>query len=90
MTRERLIELVDLVLSCEHWGISHRVHIMIDNYGRHELYVYPNVANGGKPISYCVNPLFPIPEGDDGLVFDPNFEKAEAYIRRLLGEIKKP
>ena len=86
MTKERLIEMMDLVLSCEHWGASHRVHLEIDNLGGHEVYVYPNVNNGGKSTVYIAEQAFPIPS-DDGFVYDPNFEKAEAEIKRLKEEI---
>ena len=90
MTKERLIEMMDLVLSCKHWGHSHSVDIEIDNAGDHEIYIYPNVGNGGKAKVYESHPIIPIPENDDTHVYDPNFEKAEAEIRRLLQEIKKP
>ena len=90
MTRERLIEMMDLVLSCKHWGHSHSVHIQIENDGDHQIYIYPNVNNGGKSTVYEAHPIIPIPEGDEGFVYDPNFEKAEAEIKRLLAEIKTP
>lgn len=86
MTRERLIELVDLVLSCEHWGTSHRVNLMVDNIGDHRMYVYPHVGKGKKSTEYyCNNSIGGMPED---FVYDKDFSAAEAHILRLLDEIK--
>ena len=89
MTRERLIEMMDLVLQCDRWGASHRVHLLVDNYGQHEMYLYPNVGNGGKSTVFIADSFFPLPD-EEGYVLDPNFEKAEKEIRRLMEEIKMP
>ena len=89
MTRERLIEMMDLVLQCDRWGASHRVHLQVDNHGKHEMYLYPNVGNGGKSKVFIADSFLPLPN-DEEYMHDPNFKRAEAEIRRLLKEIKMP
>lgn len=85
MTRERLIELMDLVLECQRFGANHRARLEVDNDGDHQVYFYPYV--GGRKTStvyYCdeerQNHL-------SNFEYDPNFEAAEKAIRALLEAI---
>lgn len=85
MKRERLIELMDLVLECQRFGTDHRIHLDIDNDGDHELYFYPFV--GGRSTSivyYCSNKW---ENNLNNFILDPNFEAAEKAIRTLLEAI---
>ena len=89
MTRERLHELLDLVLDCrrfEHVVVT----IEIDAY--HEIiYVWEkNQEEGINMVVYTSSEVFP-PKGEtkyNGVrhVGDPGLVKAEAHIRRLLAE----
>ena len=43
MTRERIHQLVDLVLDTEHWGKSNRACIMVDGDNDHWVNIYLNI-----------------------------------------------
>lgn len=89
MSKERLTELLELVMECGRWGLSHRAALEVDNAGHHEMRVFPYVNRGGTSTTYFTDGacryFF---KEDDGWVFDPDFKKAEAHIRELLEEIK--
>ena len=93
MTKERLVEITNLILQCDRWGTHHRVHLKIDNSGEHEIYIYPHVGNGGGSATYFAKMIIPCIEevGEDfGYYYDPEFKQAEAHIKKLLEEIKMP
>ena len=89
MDKQRLHQLTDLVLECQHWGTSHRADITIDNDGDHNVRIYPYVGepNCESLVYYCDPGRIDTYKGDD-FIFDPNFDAAEARIRQLLLEIK--
>lgn len=90
MTRERLIQMMDLILKCEYWGTSHRASIEIDNDGDHTIRVYPYVGqNNSKSTVYHCDDSRRLFYTSNEFVFDPNFDAAEARILQLLEEIKK-
>lgn len=89
MTRERLHELLDLVLDCrrfEHVVVT----IEIDAYSE-IIYVWEkNQEEGIDMVTYTSSEVFP-PKGETKhgsvrSVGDPGLVKAEAHIRRLLDE----
>ena len=89
MTRERLHELLDLVLDCKR--IEHVVvTIEIDPYSE-IIYVWKkNQEEGIDMVTYTSSEVFPT-KGEtkyNGVrsVGDPGLVKAEAHIRRLLDE----
>ena len=88
MTRTRLIEMIDLVLSCKNWGYADRVDIQIDNTGGHEIYVYPLVNRGGESIRFYCMDEFGINAGERR-VYDPDFKKAEAFIREVKKRVEE-
>ena len=88
MTRERLHQIVDLILLCEKWGFKHRAELTVDNAGCHEVRVYPYVNQQrveSHTTIYEANPT--VYMQDPNYITDPNFDRAEAHIRRLLDEI---
>ena len=88
MTRARLNEMIDLVLSCKNWGYSDRVDIRIDNSGDHVIYVYPFVNKGGKSTMFYCKDEFVLKE-EHGFIYDPEFKKAEAVIRKIKKRVKE-
>lgn len=87
MTRERIHQLVDLVLDTEHWGKSNRACIMVDGDADNWVTIHLNVGRDSTSTTYFsdggrVN-TYP-----DAYIFDPNFDAAEARLKQLLMEVK--
>ena len=89
MTRERIHQIVDLVLDCSGWKKEHRSSITVDNDGDHTVSVHLNVgercsesvvyySDAGRKDTYDPNEF----------VFDPNFDAAEARIRQHMMDLK--
>ena len=87
MTRIRLLRMMDLVLQCDVWGKSHRVSIEIDNDGDHRIFIFPHVGNGGTSKTYFCDESRINNYDTANHIFDPNFDKAEAKLVRLMKEI---
>lgn len=87
MTRERIHQLVDLVLDTEHWGKSNRACIMVDGDGDNWVNIYMAVGTGADSVTYYSDTeradTYP-----DGYILDPNFDAAEARLKQLLMEVK--
>lgn len=89
MTRERIHQLVDLVLDCKHWGLNHRASITVDNDGDHTMTIHFRVADDDSEY----NRYFCDKNRRDTYsltfnTFDPNFDAAEARLKQLLMEVK--
>ena len=81
MKRERIHQLVDLVLdtkSNEHMDI---VQITVSNDGDHEIYVHPDVINGGRGTIYSTYRY--------AINRDPDLTEGEARIMRLREGVKE-
>lgn len=87
MTRERIHQLVDLVLDTEHWGKSNRACIFVDGDNDHWVNIHLNIGNGSKSTTYYSDTeregTYP-----DRDIIDPNFDAAEARLKQLLMEVK--
>lgn len=87
MTRERIHQLVDLVLDTGHWGKSNRACIMVDGDGDNWVNIYLNVGSDSPSTTYFSDGwranTYP-----DAHIFDPNFDAAEARLKQLLMEVK--
>lgn len=87
MDKQRLHQLVDLVLDTGHWGKKNRACIMIDGDNDHWVNIHLDVGTGSKSTTYFSDTeradTYP-----DGYILDPNFDAAETRIRQLLLEIK--
>ena len=88
MTRERLHQMVDLVLACSKWGKKHRADITIDNDGDHQVSVYINVGERDNKSSVFVCDETRFSTCPPDWVRDPNFDAAEAVIRQSLMDLK--
>lgn len=87
MTRERIHQLVDLVLDTEHWGKKNRACIMIDGDNDHWVNLHLDIGTGSKSTTYFSD----TERADtyhDGYILDPNFDAAEARLKQLLIEVK--
>lgn len=86
MTRERIHQLVDLVLDTGRWGKSNRTCIMIDGDNDHWVNIHLNIGTGSKSTTYFSDTeraeYYP-----DSHILDPNFDAAEARLKQLLMEI---
>ena len=87
MTRERIHQLVDLVLDTEHWGKSNRACIMVDGDTDNWVTIHLNVGSDSTSTTYFSDTeradTYP-----DGYILDPNFDAAEARLKQLLMEVK--
>ena len=75
MTRERLHQLVDLILEIDSNGHHNIAQITISNDGDHEIYVYPNINKGGKATMYTAY--------KHSIYYDKNLDAGEARLRQM-------
>ena len=87
MDKQRLHQLVDLVLDTEYWGTKNRACIFVDGYGDNWVNIHTDIGTGAKSVTYYsdIEREGTYPDGD---ILDPNFDAAETRIRQLLLEIK--
>lgn len=87
MTRERIHQLVDLVLDTSHWGKKNRACIMVDGDADNWVNIYTDVGTGAKSVTYYsdIEREGAYPDRD---ILDPNFDAAEARLRYLLLDLK--
>ena len=87
MTRERIHQLVDLVLDTEHWGRKNRACIFVDGDGDNWVNIYTDIGTGSKSTTYYsdIEREGTYPDRD---IIDPNFDAAEARLKQLLMEVK--
>lgn len=87
MDKQRLHQLVDLVLDTSHWGKSNRACIMVDGDGDNWINIYLNVGTGSKSTTYYSD-TERASTCPDAYILDPNFDAAEAQLKQLLMEVK--
>ena len=89
MTRERIHQIVDLVLDCAEWGKENRVSITVDNDGDHTVDLHMNVGEkGSKSIVYYCDAERASTYDPNIFMFDPNFDTSEARIRQHMMDLK--
>lgn len=89
MTRERIHQIVDLVLGCTDWEKEHRASIVVDNDGDHMVVFHPYVGErGSESFCYFSDAGRKDTYDPDIFIFDPNFDAAEARIRQHMMDLK--
>ena len=86
MDKERLYQIMSLVIDMAPlWDIDrkhlHAATLEVDNNGCHVMRVYENVNEDSKNYRVYTTSWRP------SAIHDPNFDEAEAHMRRLLNAV---